>query len=267
MHPIERLRHVARERGAGASLLGREAAAALAGFSADPPALVTACRRLVDRHPAVGPIWWTAARVLAAADPAGEARRCAAQIDGDPTTGVLAAELPDGATVLVIGWPEQTADALTRRADLDVLVADGGGSDGNYLARRLARDGSEVAAVADAGIGSAAAAADIVVIEATAAGPGGLVAASGSLAAAAVAHHLGVPVWAVVGEGRVLPGRLWAALEARLDDDADPWESAYEIVPVSLVAVAVGPAGRAAPDTVERRADCPVAPELLRVSG
>ncbi|MGH9208547.1 MAG: hypothetical protein ACRD1G_18670, partial [Acidimicrobiales bacterium] len=65
MHPIERLRYVARADGAGPSALVRAAAGALAGFSGEPVALVTACRRLVDRHPAVGPMWWLAARVMA----------------------------------------------------------------------------------------------------------------------------------------------------------------------------------------------------------
>ncbi|MBA3655450.1 MAG: hypothetical protein H0W70_14800, partial [Actinobacteria bacterium] len=106
MHPIERLRYVARARGAGPTALGREAAGALAGFADDPPALVTACRRLVDRHPTDGPVWWLAARVLAAADPGSEAWRAAEELADDPTPGELAAGLPGDATVLLVGWPE-----------------------------------------------------------------------------------------------------------------------------------------------------------------
>ena len=267
MHPIERLRHVARAEGAGPSLLGREAAAALAGFAGDPAALVTACRRLVDRHPLIGPIWWTAARVLGAGDPAAEAYACADQLAADPTSGVLAADLPGDATVLIIGWPELAGDALMRRGDIEVLVADGGGRDGNYLARRLQRADVDAVEVPDAGVGAAAATASLVLVEAGAAGPDGLVASAGSRAAAAVAAHAGVPVWAVVGEGRVLPRRLWDALVGRWDAAADPWEGEADIVPVDLITAVAGPSGRSDPSSLARRPDCPVAPELLRPPG
>ena len=71
MHPIERLRMVARAAGEGPALLAQEAAGALAAFAGDPAGLVTACRRLVDRQPTSGPIWWLSARVLASDDPTG----------------------------------------------------------------------------------------------------------------------------------------------------------------------------------------------------
>ena len=45
--------------------------------------------------------------------------------------------------------------------------------------------------------------------------------AAGSHAAAAVAHHAGVPVWVVAGVGRVLPQRMWEALTQRLDEGED----------------------------------------------
>ena len=69
MHPIERLRYVARSSGADQALLVRETAGALAGLGFDPPGLVTACRRILDRHLASGPLWWLCARVLTANDP------------------------------------------------------------------------------------------------------------------------------------------------------------------------------------------------------
>src|SRR5438552_2777432 len=124
MHPIERLRYVARAEGAGPSLLVRESAEALAGFGNDPVGMVTACRRLVDRHASVGPVWWLAARVLAAGQQRVEAWRAAEDIEADPTPQVLAARLPDDATVVVIGWPEQASEAVRRRGDLEVLVVD-----------------------------------------------------------------------------------------------------------------------------------------------
>ena len=87
---MERLRSVARATGTGPGLLVPEAAAALARLDGDPAALVTACRRLVDRHPDVGPVWWLASRVLCAADPVDEAWRAAgdpAPYEGSPALG------------------------------------------------------------------------------------------------------------------------------------------------------------------------------------
>src|SRR6476661_5028206 len=114
MHPIERLRHVARVEGAGPSRLGREAATALASFGDDPTGLVTACRRLVERHPSAGTMWWVAARVLAASDPVGEAWRAAEELDDDDTPAALLRVLPSEGTIVTMGWPEQAGDALRR---------------------------------------------------------------------------------------------------------------------------------------------------------
>lgn len=266
MHPIERLRYVARAEGAGPSLLAREAAGALASFANDPAALVTACRRLVERHASAGPVWWLSARVLGvgAGDPGTEAWRAAEEVEDDPTPGVLAAALPDAAVVLVVGWPEQAGDALRKRGDLEVLVVDAGG-DGSAFSRRLRGAGVEAVDVPDSGLGSAAAESDLVLLEASALGPDGFLAPVGSRAAAAVARHAGVPVWVVVGVGRVLPGRLWDALVSRLDaDDAEPWDRTDEVVPLDLADVAYGPTGPDPAADAPKRADCPVAPELLR---
>ena len=69
MHPIERLRYVARASGADQAVLVEETAHALRAFLDDPNGLVTACRRIVDRHPTSAPLWWLCARVLTAPDP------------------------------------------------------------------------------------------------------------------------------------------------------------------------------------------------------
>lgn len=264
MHPIERLRYVARAEGAGPSLLVRESAEALAGFGNDPVGMVTACRRLVERHPAVGPVWWLAARVLAAGEQRAEAWRAAEEIENDSTPQVLASALPDDATVVILGWPEQASEAVRRRGDLEVLVIDCAG-EGAGLSRRLRSVGVDTLDVGDNGVGPAVAEADLVLLEASALGAGGFVSVTGARSAAAVARHAGTPVWLVAGVGRVLPSRLWDALVARLHEDpAEPWDRADEVVPIDLVDCVVGPAG---PDEVEqalKRPDCPVAPELLK---
>jgi translation initiation factor 2B subunit (eIF-2B alpha/beta/delta family) len=196
-------------------------------------------------------------------DPAAEAWRAADELERDATAGALSAALPDDATVVVLGWPEQTSGALRRRGDVRALVVDAAG-EGHGLVRRLEAAGVDARLVEEAGLGAAAAASDLVVLEASALGPGGLVATSGSRAAAAVARHAGVPVWAVAGVGRVLPARLWAALAGRLERAGEPWELVDEIVPLDLVDVVVGPAGAQPPADAVRRADCPVVPELLK---
>ena len=265
MHPIERLRYVARAGSVDAGELVREAAGALGGMGSDPTGLVLSCKRLVDRQPTAGPIWWLCARLLAAADPRGEAWRCVGELDDDPTARRLADELPDDARVTVLGWPELVADALPRRGDLEVLVVDTGG-DGNAFARRLRAADVDADEVPEAGTGAAVATSDVVVLEAAAMGAGHLLAPSGALAAAAVARHAGVPVWVVAGIGRALPGPMWEALVSRLDPDA-PWEDDVELVPLDLVDVVLGPGGCSTPEQAATRADCGAAAELLEREG
>src|SRR5579875_972562 len=205
---------VARADGAGATLLAREAAGALGTVAAEPAALVTGCRRLIDRHPETGPLWWLSARVLLAPDPVGEVRRCAAELDEDDTAAILAAELPGSLSAVVVGWPEQVAYALRRRGDVEVLAVDYEG-EGEALARRLSGSGVDIWDVPAWGGAAAVVVSGMVIVEAVAAGPSGLLACPGSHAAAAVARQSGIPVWAVAGVGRVLPARLWEALLGR----------------------------------------------------
>jgi hypothetical protein len=265
VHPIEHLRYVARAGGADPGGLVRDTADALAGMvQVEPAGLVPACRRLIERHLTVGPIWWLAARVLTAADPVVAARRAGAEIDDDQTAPALAAALPDDVTVTLVGWPDITSAGVRRRGDVEVLVADAMG-DGAILARRLDVAGMAAAAVPDAGVAAAVVVSDLVIVEAAAAGPSGILATLGSHSAAAVAASRGVPVWAVAGVGRVLPGRLWDALLTRLDQDAiEPWDRSVELVPESLLTAVVGPGGLLAPAEGLIQATCPVAPELLR---
>jgi len=254
---------VARASGVGQATLVRETAGALSGLGFDPAGLVTACRRIVDRHVASGPLWWLCARVLTAGDPLSEAYRAADEIAMDTTGSKLALALPDDATVCVLGWPELIGEALVRRGDLDVLVVDALG-EGSGLARRLRRSDVDAIEVAPSGLGAAAAAADIVLLEASAVGATGAVAIAGSRSAAAVAHHAGVPVWLVGGVGRVLPLRMWEALGARLDEASDPWDAEDEVVPIDLVDRLCGPVGPEPTADGLRRIDCPVTPELFR---
>jgi hypothetical protein len=270
VHPIERLRYVARTSGGDQAMVVRETAGALAGLGLDPAGLVTACRRIVERHATSGPLWWLCARTLTAADPLSEAWRCVEAIEEDPTADELTMALPEDATVCVVGWPDLVGQALVRRGDVTVLAVDGHGEgvgDQRWgLARRLRRLDVEAEEVGAGGLGAAAAAADLVLLEAEAIGPDAFIAPSGSLAAAAVGYCAEVPVWLAGGCGRLLPDRLWRSVVTRLGDSGDPWQLAHDLAPVTMVSALVGPCG---PEPVAdglRRIDCPVAPELLRTS-
>ncbi|CAN5880770.1 hypothetical protein BH23ACT2_BH23ACT2_24090 [soil metagenome] len=264
MHPIERLRYVARASGAPADDVVREAAASLAGFADDPASLVTACRRLVDRHAANGPIWWLCARTLVASDPGDEAWRCLDDVTTDPTVDELGHALPDGARVTVVGWPDRLARALARRGDVEVRVIDVEG-DGPAFVRML--DRADVAAidVDVTGLAAAASSADLVVLDASAIGPDAALSAPGSWPAAAVAHAAGVPVWLVSGAGCLVPPLLWEALTDRLAGSADAaWCRTHDSLPLALVDRIVGPSG---PEPVVDglgRGDTPDVPELRR---
>lgn len=265
MHPIERLRYVARAGGADHGALAEETARALAGFTDDPSGLVTACRRIVDRHPTSGPMWWLASKVLAANDPRAESIRCVTTLQDDPTAAALAYELPDDITVCAVGWPEQIGEALVRRGDVRSLIVDSLG-EGAGLVRRLEQVDSETDEVPPANASGAVKWSNIVLLEASAVGPDAFVAVAGSHAAAAVAAGTDAEVWLVAGEGRLLPERLWTELVDRHDQAGEPWELDEDIVPLALVDAVIGPRGRESIDAMLRRTDAPVVPELLSSS-
>ncbi len=263
VHPMERLRYVARADGAGVTSLVEAAARALAGLGDDYAGLVTGCRQMVDRHPSVGPMWWLTSRMLCGERPREEAWAVVEALEADPTSRELAAVLPQDAVAVVLGWPELTAAALHRRGDVRVRAVDALG-EGAALVGVLADAGVDAVEVPESGVGAAVADADLVIIEALALGPDALVAVAGSRAAAAVARHQGLPVWVVAGEGRILPDRLWRALLSRLEGGGDPWDADEEVVPLSLVDVVAGPWGSLGPAEAAGRSDCPIAAELSK---
>ncbi len=265
MHPIERLRSIARARGVDQVVLVREAAGALAQLDGEPGELVTACRRIVALQPAAGSLWWLAARVLSSSAPDREIWRAADAIVADRTDRELAHALPDDAVVASVDLAEPLRRALLRRGDLHVLHVD---ADGDVGMRGLLRDGlaagddhGEVTTVSAAGLGSAVASADLLVVDVLAAGSRHVLAPLGSLAAAAVARHGAVPVWAVAPLGRVLPDALFDALRDRLGAE-EPWRRGNELLGVDLLDRVVRPAGLRTPDSLAQP-DCGPAPELL----
>jgi hypothetical protein len=227
VHPIERLRAVARARDVEQTLLATEAASVLGSLAFDPMSLVTSCRRLIDRHPAAGALWWACARLLAADDARAEARRIALELDDDPARIDLSLELPEGLVVTVI------PDAA-------------GGSD---LAYDLAgmRDDLEVVEAGDSGPTSRDAG-GILLVESGAAGPDRFLGASGTGQAVAAAREAAAAVWLLVAVGRRLPGPLFDALATRVG------ATTGEVVPIDGIDRIVEP----------RHVPCPCPPELLR---
>jgi hypothetical protein len=129
VHPIERLRYVARAGWAGPGALGAEAAYALAELAEhEPAAVLPACRRLLERNPGCGPLWWVAARLCVAGDLVAEAERCAEELDDDPTGALLDAALaPEARVVRHGGIAEATS------ADVVLLETDAMGPTGLLL--------------------------------------------------------------------------------------------------------------------------------------
>jgi hypothetical protein len=229
MHPIEMLRSVARSRGGAPADIGAEAAWCLGALAVDEPAAVLpACRRLLERHPGCGPLWWVSARVLTAGDPVFEAEQCASLLMEDPTSDTLSE-----------------------------AVFDVGQGDPDDLPLRVARNG---------GVGELAAA-DAVLVEASALGPGSMLITPSSRALLQACDATGTPLWVESGVGRVLPQKLWGALVDRITTKSglEATHSGGEII-VSLDQVerVIGPGWICrGQDLGTAQADgCPEPPEL-----
>jgi hypothetical protein len=268
MHPIEHLRYVARARHVDASELVREAAVALGSLRTDAPNLVIACRRIVERHPEVGPMWWLCARMLTSDDPRAEAWDSADELDCSTVADQLAGCIPDAATVVTIGRPLTVESALVQRGDVRVLCADAGFGASSLL-QRLERAEVECEPIAPEMLARAVSIADLVLVEASAAAPRRVLAPIGSQVLATLAAHQRVPVWLVTDVGRRLPIEYVDEIAARSVPNGR-WDPACDVeiddLPVELVSHVLGATGLS-PDVGEGlRAECAFAPELLRVS-
>jgi hypothetical protein len=265
VHPIERLRYVARSSGGDQRMLVRETASAIAGLQQDPMGLVVSCRRIVERHPSSGALWWLCARLVTSTDPFREAWGLADHIEEDPTADRLVDLLPEDSTVTVVGWPDLAGEALIRRGDINALVIDSRDM-GNSLVRRLQRMDVEAEEIPAIGTAAAVMDSDLVIVEAMACGPDAALCAIGSHAAAAVAYCNEIPVWLVAGRGRRLPEQMWRVMLDRATDGDDSWELEVERVPLAMVTAIAGEGGLVDPDPAALTPECPVAAELLRSS-
>ena len=261
MQPFERLRAIARH-GGDDRLLVSEAADCLGEFDDDPAALVVTCRRLLHHHPERAPLWWLCARVLAAPDPSEAAWDAEALMRDDRTPDRLAALLPFPADhpVAVLGWPELIGAACAIRPDLETLVVRGRGGDDRWHARLARSDAS--ARPVDL-IEAAVLEPSHLLVEVAGSGLEQVLVADGTADALSTLARPGLVVWLVAGVGRVLPARLF---EAMLRGLGDPQDHGFELLDVQVADRIAGPTGLVRPEQLLRRVDCPVAPELLRLS-
>ncbi len=261
MQPFERLRSIARHGGDDATLVA-EAAECLGEFDDDPAALVVTCRQLLHHHPEAGPLWWLCARVLAAPDPSEAAWDAEALIRDDRTPGRLAALLPfpHDHPIAVLGWPALTGLGLESRPDLEVLAVRASHGDERWRSQ-LARSGASARPVdvIEASVHEPS----HVLVEVAAGSPTQVLVPQGT---AVLLEQLARPtmlLWLVAGVGRVLPTRLFEAMLRQLDQPAD---RGLELLDVQVADRIAGPTGLVRPDNLQRRVDCPIAPELLRLS-
>ena len=268
MHPIEHLRYVARAQGADPTSLVEETAHALGSLRFDPSGLVVACRRIVERHPFTGPLWWLCANISTSAEPFEAVWELADEIRSDPTGAELAAVIPDEATVVTIGDPDVTGAGLIRRGDIRVVALDAGNTATSFV-RRMERYDVDVEPVDSGVAGVVVHHADVVLIEALAVDSGRAVVPAGSSTIAAAALAWGTPVWLVAGVGRRLPSGFIDAMVAKvtsMSDDGDPWDLDVEVLPTSMFTHVIGPHGKVPMGPPAIVAECPMAHELLRHS-
>lgn len=236
---------------------------ALASLRIDPANLVIACRRIVERHPEVGPVWWLCARLLTSDNPAEQAWALADEIDDDRAERQIALALPDEAVVLTIGWPEIGGSALMRRGDVKVLCADSRHQASSFM-QRLERHEIDCEPIPAEALALAASTADLVIIETIAASPSRVLAPVGSHVVAAVARSVRTPVWLAAGVGRRLPVQYVDAIAERVLVSSAVWDLELDDLPVDLVTHVGSVDGVSGDVAVALRSDCPFAPELLR---
>jgi hypothetical protein len=227
-HPLEQLRHIARRWEIDDEFPAQEVAAILAELASENPAsLLQACRRLIDYYPSAGRAWWLCARALGAPEPIEGIWEAADELSSDPTPGLCAKAVPAEAIVAFPDPVPAVGRALRRRKDVE-------------LVDRPTKK------------------ADLVLLRAHAAGPEGVLVARRSNQSRGKGGRAGVPVWAVVERGAVLPGQLWEQLLARSASDVP-----VEVMPLGDIGSAVTDRGLVSPADAVSKPTCPPVAELL----
>lgn len=299
VHPIERLRYVARAGDEEPVLLAEEAALGLGAMSFDRRALVPASRRLLEAHPSCGPLWWVVAHLLVADDVRAAVNQALDELALDPTPEELAAGFPAGA-VITSGLGSISLSAVSLRPDIEVHLL---GPHRSLRSALRSLDGEvQASGFSPEEIDEALEDAQLVLVEALGAGPSGCILSESDARLVEEGAKAGLVIWAVVGAGRLLPHLLFEAmLEAsglavredqsatanlndalvasELEEDSDDlfadWTSANTRAKVSFVKArsinwVIGPSGAMATGPALRQARFVAPNELLssrRVSG
>jgi hypothetical protein len=259
VHPIEHLRYLARTDSADAAGLVAETATALGALRGEHANLVVAARRIVERHPSVGPLWWLCAHLLVSDDARELAWDLADEVSADPTSALLAAELPIAAHVLTGGFHPTIGAAGAERPDVAITclaLTDGA----RRVASRIARFGPEIDLIGASELADAAAAADVVLVMLTAGSAELALTTPDAAATARAGAAAGTPVWLVAPLGTCLPRRYVEAIAEGAGDlvaDVDP----------ALAERLIGPLGTCADVATALGPTAPIAPELLRAIG
>jgi hypothetical protein len=228
VHPLEQLRYIARRWEIDDEFPAQEVAAILAELASENPAtLLQACRRLIDYFPSAGVAWWLCARALGAPEPVEGIWEAADELSSDPTPGLCAKAVPAEATVAFPDPLPPAVRALRKRKDVE-------------LVDRPTKK------------------ADLVLLRAHAAGPDGVLVARRSKQSRGKGGRPGVPVWAVLERGVLLPGPLWEQLLARTASDVP-----VEVVPLGDIGSAVTEHGLVSPEDAVSKPTCPPVAELL----
>lgn len=248
MHPIEHLRYLARAGYADAPELVSETASALRYLGSDPANLVLTCRRIVEKHPSCGPLWWLCAELLTSLEPRDTLRRCVDEVHSDSTpahlAGHLATRFPDGGMIVVNGWAWDVAVALAQSFDFEVCVIDGdNGAD--HMVRVLERADVNTHLVEPQRAAAAVAEADAVLVSSLFAAGSTLWTPIGSAQLAAVAYCAGIDVIGTTPVGTRLPQMFADAIVRLVDDDVRgaSWHRDIEPLPLALTTTLVGPNG------------------------
>lgn len=242
MHPLERLRYVARNPLGPVEPLIEESAAALSSFSDDPRGLLTSCRSLLERRGHCGPLVWLAARMVASMDAHDEAIDIVEAMDCD-TSGWM---LSDALCALGDDFNALKVVAVGEISAIDTIL---------YVTPDWNCTGPEDP--------SRATEADVAVVASDCAGPSEALVPAEALPVVEVARDAGTPVWLYTGAGRMLPEAMWDAMSKRFvpDDLSDLGLSVLDLG--RFVTSVVTPSGLHTPAEAARQSDCPVVLELF----
>jgi hypothetical protein len=233
VHPLEQLRYIARQWDNADDFPAQEIAAVLADLAGENPAsLLQACRRLIEYYPSTGAAWWLSARALGGAGAIEGIWEAAEELSSDPTPELCAQALPKDARVAFPAPPPNLVRAFRQRKDVEV-------------SHRTSRK------------------TDLLLLRARAAGPAGLLFARSTSGPLATATQTGVPVWAILERGTLLPEELWQ----QLLDRALNGGAAIEVAHADDLAAVVSDHGREEPETALTKATCPPVAELLGWKG